>query len=182
MLSSHLFAKRALLCKQTGARFFSLNASALQTTAQGANSHTNFAQFFAGVKPSEVAGSDVQSVANLLKVLSYASESHEAETQTELYSAIDEFFRGKFRKLSANDALTLLTPLSESPEQRLTLLDDKFWVWETLDEALRPAIPEITEEEVLTLVKVYGANFKGSEDLWDFLNQRVYLHGRPSPF
>ena len=57
------------------------------------------------------------------------------------------------------------------------MLDDKFWVWETLDEALRPIISDISEEDVLKLTRALGANYKGSEDLWDFLIQRVHFHG-----
>ncbi len=105
-----------------------------------------------------------------------------ADSQTELYHAIDEYFRGKFRKLSGKEAVQIVTALSESDQQKLSVLDDKFWVWETLDEALRPVISDITEQEVLDLSVGLSLNFKGSEDLWHFLEQRTYAHGRPSPF
>ncbi len=80
-----------------------------------------------------------------MKVLSYAGESHEAAEQKELYSAIDEYFKLKFRKLSGKDALQIMIPLGEDTTKKLSMLDDKFWVWETIDEALRPIIGDLSE-------------------------------------
>jgi hypothetical protein len=57
------------------------------------------------------------------------------------------------------------------------VLDDKFWVWETLEEAAKPVVDELKEEELLTLLKAFAANYKGSEDLWDFMMQRVHYYG-----
>jgi hypothetical protein len=68
-------------------------------------------------------------------------------------------------------------PLGEDAEHKLSMLDDKFWVWETLDEALRPIIADISEGEVVGVARAFGANHKGSEDLWDFLMQKVHFHG-----
>jgi hypothetical protein len=135
------------------------------------------------VKASDVAGSDTQSISALLQVLSHTGEHNEiAEQQTELYHAIDEYFRGKFRKLSGKDAVQIVSAFGERPEQRLLVLDQKFWIWETLDEALRPVISDLPKEDILTLSGAFAQNFKGSEDLWHELERRIYLHGRPSPF
>ena len=57
------------------------------------------------------------------------------------------------------------------------MLDDKFWVWETLDEALRPEVEKFSEEQVMTLCRALSVNYKGSEDLWDYLIQRVHFYG-----
>lgn len=120
----------------------------------------------------------MKSVANLLKVLTYSSgHSEEAEKQQELYQAIDEYFRLKFRKLSGRDAVELLIPLGEDPTKKLTALDDKFWVWETIDEAVRPIVSDLTDEEVIKVSKALAANYKGSDDLWDFLIQKVHFYG-----
>ena len=62
------------------------------------------------------------------------------------------------------------------------MLDDKFWVWETLDEALRPIVPELTESEIIAVSAGVYLNFKGSEDLLDSLERRIYFYGRPTPF
>ena len=66
--------------------------------------------------------------------------------------------------------------LGEDPHQKLSMLDDKFWVWETLDEALRPIAEDLNEDEVLKVCKALAANYKGSEDLWDFLVKKVHFY------
>ena len=70
-----------------------------------------------------------------------------------------------------------MLPLGEDTENKLAVLDDKFWVWETLDEALRPIISDLSEEQIVTLSKAFAANYKGSEDLWDYIMQKVHFHG-----
>ena len=55
--------------------------------------------------------------------------------------------------------------------------DDPCYLWETLDEALRPIISELSEDQIVTLTKAFSANYKGSEDLWDYMMQKVHLHG-----
>ncbi len=176
---SNLFLKRgaALLAKPTGVRGFALNASHLQTAARDP-AHLNWSQFFAGVKASDVAGSDVQSMASLLKVLSHLdAESKEAHENEALFKAVDEYFRLKFRKMQPKEALDVMLPLGEDTEHKLAVMDDKFWFWETVDEALRPVISDLPEEQIISLVKAFGANYKGSEDLWDYLMQKVHYHG-----
>jgi hypothetical protein len=126
------------------------------------------------VHPTEIAGSDNNSMARLLKALSYSSHSKEAASQKELYSAIDEYFRKKFRQISTKEALDILIPLGEDTNNKLAVLDDKFWVWETLEEAMRANVSEMNEADLLAVIKAYSANFKGSEDLWDFMMQQVH--------
>ena len=171
-----MIAKKALGRQMMAVRSFALNTSHLQAALRDPE-HQNWAQFFQGVRAADVAGSDTQQIASLLKVLTYAGESHEAQEQKELYKAVDEYFRLKFRKLSGRDAFTILAPLGEDSNRKLSVLDDKFWVWETLDEALRPIISEISEDEVLQLCRAFAANYKGSEDIWDYLMMRVHYHG-----
>ena len=71
-------------------------------------------------------------------MLTYASHSPEAEQQTELYNAIGEYFRKRFRKLPFRDAVDIVSHLSQDSENKLSVLDQNFWVWETLEEAIRP--------------------------------------------
>jgi hypothetical protein len=171
-----------MVAQRTSVRYFSLNATALQQAAQDPT-HLNWGQFFQNVKAADVAGSDVNSIATLLKILSYTGEHNEiAENQTELYHAIDEYFRGKFRKLSGKEAAQIYSALGNSAQQKLDVLDDKFWVWETLDVALRPVVPELTEAELTSVSAGVYLNYKGSEDLYDSLERRIYFYGRPSPF
>jgi hypothetical protein len=142
------------------------------------SAHLNWSQFFAGVKASDVAGSDVQSMAHLLKVLSHLDAgSKEAHDNQALFKAVDEYFRLKFRRLQSKEALDLMIPLGDDTENKLSVMDDKFWFWETVDEALRPVISDLSEEQIVSLMKAFGANYKGSDDLWDFLMQKVHFHG-----
>ena len=64
--------------------------------------------------------------------------------------------------MSSRDALELAMPLGEDENHKLPMLDEKFWVWETLDEALRPIIKDLSAEEVTKLTKAFANNIKGS--------------------
>ena len=44
-------------------------------------------------------------------------------------------------------------------------LEDKFWVWETLEEATRPHVAELTKDEVLPFLCGFAMQIKGSDDL-----------------
>ena len=44
-------------------------------------------------------------------------------------------------------------------------LDDKFWVWETLEEASRPQVDELSKDEIVSFFRAWNAQGKGSEDL-----------------
>ena len=173
-----MLAKRVLMAnKQVAVRGFALNNSHLQSALKDP-SHLNWGQFFAGVRASDVTGSDNQSIANLLKVLSHLdADSKEAQDQAELFNAVNEYFRLKFRKLSGKEALDIMLPLGEDTEKKLAVLDEKFWVWETIDEALRPIISDLSEDQIIALTKAFAANYKGSEDLWDYMMQKVHFHG-----
>lgn len=50
-------------------------------------------------------------------------------------------------------------------------------MWETLDEALRPIVSDLNEEEVIKVLKACSANYKGSDDLLDLLHQKIHLYG-----
>ena len=169
---SQLFAKRgagALLSRRiTSVRYFSLNKQLLQDVNQNPL-QIDWNNYFKSFPASDVAGSDVDSITQLLRSLSFSSESEAANQPRELYTAIDEYFRLNFRKLSGQQALQIVTALAEDPHQKLSVLDEKFWVWETLDEALRPIVEDLNSDQVLKVSKALAANYKGSEDLWDFL-------------
>lgn len=57
------------------------------------------------------------------------------------------------------------------------MLDDKFWVWETLEEATRSEVEELSEQDLIALMKAFGANYKGSDDLWHLFELRGYKIG-----
>jgi hypothetical protein len=39
-----------------------------------------------------------------------------------------------------------MLPLGEDTEHKVAVFDNKFWVWESIDEALRPIISDLNEE------------------------------------
>ena len=78
---SQLFAKRgaaALLSRRiTGVRYFSLNKQLLQDVNQKPL-QIDWNNYFKSFPSSDVAGSDVDSITQLLRSLSFASESEAA--------------------------------------------------------------------------------------------------------
>ena len=144
---SQLFSKRsALLSKKlTGVRYFALKKDHLAKANQSPSTN-DWNKFFATFPASDVAGSDADSMTQLLRSLSFSHESPAANQPQELYNAIDNYFKLNFRKLTGQQALQMIKALGEDLEhQKLSMLDDKFWVWETLDEALRPIAEDLNE-------------------------------------
>ena len=103
------------------------------------------------------------------KVVKEVSESGSEEHA----DAINEYFRKNFRKLTLRQALDVLEPLSEL-EQGSANLDGQFWVWESLDEAVRPNVEELTDEEFEKTLKAWGLFSKGSNELLDRYETRMY--------
>ena len=146
MLAKKLLLSRgSVLSSVRYQSFASLNAQTLDSALSNPT-HLNWHSFFSAVKANEIADSDARTVGKLLKVLTFASESHgEAEKHSDLYHAIDEYFRKRFRNLSTEEALDILLPLGEDSSKKLAVLDDKFWVWETLEQATRNEVENMNE-------------------------------------
>ena len=92
---------------------------------------------------------------------------------TQHADAVDEYFRKNFRKLSVRQALDVLEPLGQEDFQASNL-QDKFWVWESLDEAIRGSVDELTDEEYDKAFNAFATNLKGSVELMDMFEQRMY--------
>ncbi len=91
--------------------------------------------------------------------------------------SIDEYFRKNFRKMSPRQALEILEPLGSIVEQKASCLDASFWTWETLEEAVRGDIntpTTFTDSEFESIMRAFGANYKGSSDLLDMIEIRLY--------
>ena len=58
--------------------------------------------------------------------------------------------------MSLEEALAIIKPVAQSAVVRMTCLDDKFWVWETIEEAIRPYVLELNKED-LESVQVFFA-------------------------
>ena len=60
------------------------------------------------------------------------------------------------------------------------MLEDKFWIWETLEEAMRTEVDKVSDAQLENIMCAYGQNFKGSELLWDYMLERVQRMETPS--
>ena len=81
------------------------------------------------------------------------ANSPNSKNEGEICDAVDEYFRQNFRKVSFYDAKEIMCGLGTAPN-KIQGLDDKFWVWETLEEATRGQVDEISKDEM-------GPFFKG---------------------
>ena len=68
----------------------------------------------------------------------------------------------------------MLEPLGESEGVEAQNLDCQFWVWESLDEAIRGSIDELTDEEYDKAFNAFAVNAKGSNELIDMFEMRLY--------
>ena len=98
------------------------------------------------LKPSDIEGSEPANMGALLAAMAREDQS-KLQDKSELFDEIDEYFRLKFRKLSFKDGKEIVKALGvKGPDEnqvipnRIDGLDDKFWVWETLEEATRGSI------------------------------------------
>ena len=62
----------------------------------------------------------------------------------------------------------------QKKKEPIACLDDKFWVWETLEEAVRAEVDNLSAEDFEKLHIVFCVNLKGSQDLLDVMEQRLY--------
>ena len=72
--------------------------------------------------------------------------------------------------------MEILSDIGSDGEHKLSLLDEKFWVWETLEEATKPTIDTLDQDKLVKVMVAFGSNYKGSDDLWDFLVNKHYLY------
>ena len=77
--------------------------------------------------------------------------------------------------------MDVLEPLGEKDFQASNL-SDKFWVWESLDEAIRGSVDELTDEEYDRAFSAFAINLKGSDELMDMFEQRMHRQQSASLF
>ena len=91
------------------------------------------------VSASQIKGMSVKEVGDVLGDLAKSGES-----ANDVCDEIEEFFRVNFRKISFDDAAYALAKMgADESAKKIEALDDKFWVWETLEEATRPDLDEL---------------------------------------
>ena len=113
-----------------------------------------------------IGATDTVWMGKLVKAVAESGDNEHA-------AAIDEYFRKNFRKLSVRQALDVLEPLGEE-EVEAPSLDGKFWIWESLDEAIRGDIESLTDEEFDKAFAAFAVNMKGSNELLDMFESRIY--------
>ena len=114
----------------------------------------------ATINPSDIHDSTPRVVGSVMAALSGETNPHQ-----ELCDEIDEFWRTRFRKVSFEDAKEVMNGLSEA--KLIEGLDDKFWVWETLEEATRPYVDQLDKEETEKNLLGWVRQLKGSEYIHD---------------
>ena len=106
-------------------------------------------------------------------VKAVAIAPHGADVSSHV-ATIDEYFRKNYRKLSPRQALEILEPLGHNEQGKAMCLDDSFWTWEALEEAVRGDMNAFTDNEFEAVMRAFGSNYKGSKDLYDVIEMRLY--------
>ena len=97
--------------------------------------------------------------------------------------AIDEYHRKQFRKISKEDAIATLRLLGEHGDDgkpwTATSLHGSFWLWETIEEAIAGQVDELSAEDYQLCFSALMANLKGSTNLVDEFETRMYRENTP---
>ena len=104
------------------------------------------------------------SVSEVSKIIDGLRDNDNDEENSHI---VNEYFRVNFRKLSFDDAIKLLKSSHD-----VYALEDKFWVWEALEEAIRPTIFEISDERFDEVTKFFTKMRKGSRYFYSDLADR----------
>ena len=116
-----------------------------------------------------LASKDTKWVGQYVKAVATAGDETHA-------GHVDEYFRKNFRKLDHRQALDILEPMGDqATKTQAQCLDGSFWTWETLETAVRGNINQYSEEELGSLMRAFGYNYKGSKDLIDEIQKRICL-------
>lgn len=98
------------------------------------------------VKPSEIASSkDPKWIAKLMLGHLMAEQTAHYEASEQIAEGFNEYFRKNFRKLKFAEALNIMGGFLVVPKLSESL-NEKFWVWETLEEAVRADLDQRTKQ------------------------------------
>ena len=122
------------------------------------------------ISAADIADSEPSVVGKLLRALAYA---HEDDNTNKAADALEEYFRKRFRQLDYDTAFEIVRGLGDEHQERVALLDTKFWVWETLEEAIAPRVMDLNKEDTLRVAKAFIGNLKGSENLQRDLEEKI---------
>lgn len=126
------------------------------------------------VQQSDVATcKDTKWMGEYVKAVSMASDADSASH----VDHVETWFRRNFRSLNARQALDVLEPLGRDTTEKAACFDSSFWIWESLEEAVRGEIHTLSGEEFKSVMRAFATNYKGSTDLFDMIEARVSLEG-----
>ena len=134
------------------------------------------------VDPSAIKNMRAREVGDVLGSFAKEESTLDAAKAQALSENIDEFFRVNFRKIEFEDAKYIAGQLAKDGSKKINALDDKFWIWETLEEEIRPNADKLTGNDCEAVFGGFLLNIKGSEDLIDILTERLYAQHITSPF
>ena len=122
---------------------------------------------FSLVSASQLAGvkrEDVVGASDSKWIGSYAKAVVESGDSTGSHSdALNEYFRKNFRKLEYAQAMDVVSELATmEQDEPAACLDRQFWVWESLEEAIRPEVLEMSLEDFEKVHQVFSLNYKGT--------------------
>ena len=133
------------------------------------------ARCFSAVNLATIKRDDVLSNSDSKWLASYVQAVVKSGDQSGSHSdALDEYFRRNFRKLSSAQAIDVVNSLAENCTEPAACLDNRFWVWESLEQALHIEVTSLPEEDFQNTLKVFAMNYKGSQDFIDELEQRLF--------
>ena len=122
------------------------------------------------ISAADIHDSEPRVVGKLLRALAYA---HEDDSTIKAADNLEEYFRKRFRQLDFETAFDIVKGLGDEHQQRVALLDSKFWVWETLEEAIATRVSGLNKEDTYSVVRAFYGNLKGSENLQRELEQKI---------
>ena len=140
---------------------------AIQTRGFAALNETSIN--LSSVNPSDIHDSSPSAVGALMAEMVRG----QAPNQQELADELEEYFRKRFRRVSFTDASKIMMSIGHPFEQKESLpqkspeLDDKFWIWETLEEATRGECQTLGEQDFEKFATGWYAQQKGTMDLHD---------------
>ena len=169
MLSLKAFYQKRLLFDAQ--RSFSSLSGSIQSALIKAKDSAEDSSFFESFynSLSSVHARDLQTddVLRLCQVLSH----HTAAPESPIYSTLNEYFRVHFRKISLAEALQLTEAISPIGGY----MDAQFWVWEALEEAIKPHIYEISKKDFVTVRETFLGTQNASDDLMSYIRYRNVL-------
>ena len=70
--------------------------------------------------------------------------------------------------------MDVLNELASCDNESPASFDGQFWMWESLEEVLLANVETMSVEDFQTALQVFSTNYKGSMDLLNLFEERMY--------